>query len=251
MSELVPADDSAITPGGLMKALTDLARDPNFDATKFRALADLQIQMEDRQAERLLTRDLHEVQRRIPAVPKRGVISLGKGKGTIPFATLPDVMKAAQPLLDEFGMTIVHTMMAAGEKLIVRTIIRHPAGASMSVDMVLPVDTGPGRNTTQAHMSTDSYGQRRGAKAILNIQDEAPADDDGSSAHYKVLTEEQVTELAELLKTGGASEPALLSHFYGDRYRSLDEAPASDYGKLKQAVEARNAAAARKKQEQG
>lgn len=243
--ELTVAENKAPTvvePGELLAAMVQMARDPSFDVEKFKVLADLQLRMEDRQAERMLTHDLHAVQKRIPAIPKRGKIDLGS-KGVIPFATLPDVMKALQPLLDEYEMTVSHSMIPAGEKLIIRTTLRHPAGATTSVDMVVPVDAGPGRNTTQAHMSSDSYGQRRGVKALFNIQDEGAADDDGASAHYKTLTEEQVTELVELLKAGGASETALLTRYYGDKHRSLAEVPAGDYVQLKNAIMQRNAAA--------
>ena len=234
-----------VQPGELLSAMVQMARDPAFDVEKFKVLADLQLRMEDRQAERMLTRDLQAVQKRIPNIPKRGKIDLGS-KGVIPFATLADVNAALQPLLDEFGMTVSDSMLQAGDKIIIRTTVRHPSGASMSVDTLVPVDTGPGRNTTQAHMSSFSYGQRRGRKALFSIQDEDAADDNGAGAHHKVLTEEQVTELVELLKAGGASEAALLLHFYGDKYHSMDEAPAADYTKLKNAIQQRNAAAAKK-----
>lgn len=249
MSEVIPTNgEVAVTPGGLMRALVDLASKPDFDIEKFKVLADLQLRMEDRQAERLLTQDLQLVQKRIPPIPKRGVIDLGN-KGKIYFATLPDVMRALQPLLDEYGMTISRSMIPAGDKLISRTTLRHPAGATMSVDMVLPVDTGPGRNSAQAHMSSETYGGRRGIKAMFNIQDENQGDDDGASANYKTLTEEQVTELLDLLKIENGSEAGLLNNAYGDRYRGLEEAPAADYFMLKSKIEQRNRGIAKKREE--
>lgn len=250
MNEITAPGDG---PGRLLQTITELARDKDFDVAKFKALAELQITMEDRQAERLLTRDLAAIKKRLPQVSKNGTIDLvkdGVRKGAVPFASYHDVMAVVQPLCDEFEMTISFTSRFDHDKLIVTAILRHPAGASVSADVPLPIDTGPGRNTTQAHGSSMSYGRRYAVEQLFNVIRKGK-DDDGGMAHFKVLTEEQVTELAELLKTGGSSEAALLAHFYGDAYRSLEAAPAGDYGKLKQAIEARNRAAAAKKAKEG
>jgi len=246
MSELVTTPGDG--PGRLLQTITELARDKDFDVAKFKALAELQITMEDRQAERALTQDLQQAQRRIPPVMKNGSIPK-KGGASVPFATFEDVMAVVQPMCDEYGFTISFTTRFEATKIVVTTILRHHAGAQLTADVPLPIDEGPGRNLTQSHGSSLSYGKRMGVESLFNIIRKGK-DDDGSTAHDKVLTLEQAAELSELLKAGGASEAALLNHFYGDAYHTLEEAPAGDYGKLKQAIEARNRAAAAKKQKE-
>jgi hypothetical protein len=247
-----PEQMPVATPGQMLAAIIQLSQNPNVRSEVITSLTAAMTTMEDRASDRMLTRDLFEIQQALPAIPKRGVISLGAGKGTIPYATLPDVMRAVQPLLDQYRMTISHTMLEPrNDKLAVRTILRHPAGGEMHVDMWLPVDTGPGRNTTQAHMSSDSYGHRRGVKAIFNIRDEDAFDDDGASAHLKTMDDVRLKVLVDLLKEGGGSEPALLTRYYGDKYRTLEEVPAGEFLKLKSAIEERNQAVAAKRAKEG
>jgi len=209
MSELVPTDDNAITPGGLMRALTELARDEHFDVDKFKVLADLQLRMEDRQAERMLTRDLAAIKKRLPPVERDGTISLGQGKGSIPFASYEAVMGVVQPMLNEFDMSISFTSRFEHEKVIVTAILRHPAGASISADVPLPIDTGPGRNSTQAHGSSIQYGRRYAVEELFNIIRKGK-DDDGSTADLRFISGEQCREIEELIQKSGRSRDAFL-----------------------------------------
>lgn len=226
-------ETQAVSPGALLGALVDLARDPNFDATKFKALADLQIVMEDRQAERMLTRDLQAIQKALPPVEKNGRIPKG-ASGSIPFARYEDIMKVVQPLCDQYGMTISHSMaMAGADKVIITTTLRHPSGASTSADVVLPVDTGAGRNPTQAHVSSHSYGKRAGVKSIFNIIDKG-ADDDADKAHLKLLSEEHVTELVELLREQNGDEARFCLFMYpSGEVHTLNEAEEKDFVRMR------------------
>ena len=245
----VREETQVASPGALLGAMLELARDPNFDAVKFEALANLQIKMEDRQAERFLTRDLQAVQRAIPPVERDGRIPKKDGK-SIPFATFEAIMAVIQPLLDQYGMTVSFSTRFEALKIVVTGTLRHPAGASMSADVVIPIDEGPGRNTTQAHISSITYGKRVAVKQLFNVIDKG-ADDSGETSHLKLMTEEQAQELSDLLKVGGGSEARMLTTFYGDKYRSLDEVPADQFFKLKQAISDRNIAAATKRAKEG
>lgn len=208
MSELVPADDSAITPGGLMKALTELARDEHFDVDKFKVLADLQLRMEDRQAERLLTQDLQEAQRRIPPVRKNGTIPKKDGK-SVPFATFEDVMAVVQPLCNELGFTISFTTRFESTKIVVTATLRHRAGGQISADVPLPIDEGPGRNSTQSHGSSVSYGRRYAVEQLFNVI-RVGKDDDGSTADLRYISGEQCREIEDLIQKSGRARDSFL-----------------------------------------
>lgn len=225
MSELVPADDG---PGRLLQTITDLARDPNFDVTKFKALAELQLTMEDRQSERLLTHDLQEAQRRIPPVLKNGSIPKKDGK-SVPFATFEDVMAVVQPMCDEFGFTISFTTRFEATKIVVTTVLRHRAGAQLSADVPLPIDEGPGRNLTQSHGSSLSYGKRMGVESLFNIIRKGK-DDDGSTADLRYLSGEQCREIEELIKGTGRDRQRFLD-VYG--LRDVTEIEVGQYTILK------------------
>ena len=210
MSELVPTDDG---PGRLLQTITDLARDPSFDVAKFKALAELQLTMEDRQAERLLTRDLQEAQRRIPPVLKNGMIPKGQKNGKdqfVPFAQFEDVMAAVQPMCDEFGFTISFTTRFESTKIVVTTVLRHRAGAQITADVPLPIDEGAGRNLTQSHGSSLSYGKRMGVESLFNIIRKGK-DDDGSTADLRYISGEQCREIEDLIQKSGRSRDSVLT----------------------------------------
>lgn len=243
----VREDKQVATPGALLGAMLELAKDPNFDAVKFEALANLQLKMEDRQEARALAEAIQDIQANIPPVTKDGKIP--KGGTFIPFTSYENMMGVLQPFLNEHKIAVTFSSQFEALKFTV-TCTARKGNATISASAPLPIDEGPGRNTTQAHGSSLSYGRRYALDALFNII-RVGKDDDGSTAHDRVLTEEQVTELVELLKIGGGSEPSLLTKFYGDRVHSLDEAPAGDYGKLKNTIEQRNRAVAAAKAKEG
>jgi hypothetical protein len=244
-SVAIRQEHAVASPGALLSAMLELARDPSFDVAKFEALANLQLKMEDRQAERDLTRDLQAIQRAIPPVEKNGRIP--KGKDSIPFAKFEDIMAHLQPLLNERGMSVSFSTRFENLKIVVSGILRHPAGSTMSVDVPLPIDEGPGRNTTQAHVSSITYGKRTALRELFNIIDKG-ADDDGHTAHLKLMDGEQVAALTELVTDGGITAQEVLGHFFpAERWVSFEEVPASEFSRLKKAIESRN----RKKGEKG
>lgn len=225
MSELVPADDG---PGRLLQTITDLARDPNFDAEKFRLLADLQMKLEDKQAERLLTLDLQEAQRRIPPVRKNGTIPKKDGK-SVPFATFEDVMAEVQPLCNELGFTLTFTTRFEATKMVITAILRHRAGAQIAADVPLPIDEGPGRNLTQSHGSSVSYGRRYAVEQLFNVI-RVGKDDDGSTADLRYISGEQCREIEELIKGTGRDRRRFLD-VYG--LRDVTEIEMGQYTILK------------------
>lgn len=238
----------AVRPGTLMATMLELARDKNFDATKFEALANLQLKMEDRAADRALADAIQAIQSEIPPVRKDGKIPK-KGGEFIPFATFENVMSVLQPYLTQHGIAITFSSDFQATKFIVTATARK-GEASITAAVPLPIDEGPGRNTTQSHVSSLSYGRRNAIESLFNII-RVGSDDDGASAHHKTMDQQDVTVLLDLLKTGGGSEAALLAHFYGDKYHSLDEVPAGDFVKLGQAVRDRNQAVAAKRAKEG
>jgi hypothetical protein len=180
-------------PGQLLTAIVSLAKDPAVDVSKLQALMTMQERMEDRQAEREFAQALTRLSGKLPRIKKNGTISLGQGKGEIPFAKWEDMDKVVRPLLDEEGFTLSFNSEPrpgdGGGAVITGTLL-HRDGHSMKASMSLPLDSGPGRNNLQAMGSTLSYGKRYCAEMLLNLVREG-ADDDGKTggAIDKLLTD--------------------------------------------------------------
>ena len=236
-----------ITPGTALAAAIELAQNPDTRIEVITGLFDLQRRLESDQEERALADAVQAIQAEIPPVRKDGTIP--KGGKSIPFATFEQEMAALQPYLNQHRIALTFSADFQATKFIVTCTARR-GKATISATVPLPIDEGAGRNTTQAHGSSMSYGKRYAVEALFNII-RIGADDDGTTAHLKLMAEEQATILADLLKAGGGSEPALLTHFYADKYHSLDEVPAGDFIKLKGAIEDRNRAAAAKRAKEG
>jgi ERF superfamily len=222
------AASTAIEPGALLGAMLELARDPAFDVVKLEALANLQLKMEDREADRQLTKALQQAQAEIPQIEKRGLIPKKDGK-SIPFATEQDIDNVLRPICEKYGFTLHYTTETPRPGLlIITTTLRHGLGASISASVPLPIDEGPGRNATQSHGSTMSYGRRYGKEMIFNIVRKG-ADDDGNAAGKKFISPERADELRALAASVKRQEGQLLDQMFGGTVRTMDEVPEDAY----------------------
>ena len=88
-----PIDSQASAPiqeTSLLSAIVRVARDPQLDVAKLDALMRMQFELEKRQAEREAIEAFARLSATMPRVKKTGVISLGQGKGEIPFVCRTD-----------------------------------------------------------------------------------------------------------------------------------------------------------------
>ena len=165
-------------PSQLLSVILEMARDPSLDISKLQALMDMQQKMEVRQGEIEFSRGLARLSAKMPHVPKNGRVSLGTGKGSYPFAKWEDMDVVIRPLMAEEGFVLLFDSTLVQGGLTITGTLLHRDGHSRSASMMLPFDTGPGRNHLQATGSTLSYGKRYAAEMLLNIVREGE-DDDG------------------------------------------------------------------------
>lgn len=210
-----PAVVHSEQPGSLLAAIVGLARDPGVDVTKLDALLRMQERMEGQQAEREFTAAFGRLSAVLPRVKKNGTITLGKDKGSIPFAKWEDIDKVIRPLLTGEGFALSFdsaTRPGDGGGLIVTGTLMHRDGHKRTASVPLPLDTGPGRNNLQAMGSSLSYGKRYCAEMLLNIVRE-DEDDDGKLGGMRFIAAEQVDELRRLLAEGNVDEAKFLKLF--------------------------------------
>lgn len=201
-------------PTSLLTAIVQMARDPQVDVGKLDALLNMQAKMEERQAEREFIAAFTTMTRDLPRVKKSGVIDLGPDKAgkarTVAFARWEDMDTVIRPKLVENGFTLsFNSAPRDGGGLIVTGELMHRSGHVRTASIALPLDTGPGRNNTQAVGSTLSYGKRYCAEMLLNIVREGD-DDDGVKGGVAYITPEQCEELSKLIADTGADEQKFL-----------------------------------------
>jgi ERF superfamily protein len=220
----------------MLNIIAEAARDPAVDHVKLEALLRLQREVMADQAKIEFTRARHEARRRIPPVEKNGTISLGQGKGSIPFARFEDMMAIVQPILDEFGLSLdFNSEDRPGGGMIVIGTLTHVAGHSKTARMALPGDQGPGRNNLQAMGSTLSYGKRYVIEMLFNIVRKG-VDDDGVLGGQNVITAEQVKRIESLLVETKADRNRFLDFMCRPDVESI---PHRDFAKAMNMLEAK------------
>jgi hypothetical protein len=219
MNEIQPANPVASLAEGLLR----IAADPSVDPARIRELYAIHREMQADQAKAAFAASLRAMQAEMPRVKKNGVISLGAGKGAIPFARWEDIDAIVRPIMRSHGFSVTFSETAVSETGIRWTATwYHEAGHSEQNSISLPPDGGPGRNAVQARGSTNSYAKRYLAEDFLNIVREG-ADDDGKAGGTKYITEAQADELRMLLTATGRQEGAMLDKFFAGSVRSVDE----------------------------
>lgn len=187
---LVPRAAPALTrqPARVDVAATfeRLAKDKRIDVAKLEKLVELQerIMAQQRQAE--FNAAYAAMQPELPAVDKRGLITVpasGDRAGrTTPYAKFEHIQEAVKPVLARFGFSIrFRTEWPKTEKIIrIVGILSHSAGHfEESAFEALADDTGS-KNAVQARGSTIQYARRYTTCDLLNITIKG-ADFDGQS----------------------------------------------------------------------
>ena len=203
-------------PGALLNAIVKMASDPAIDVAKLDALLQMQERMERRAAEVEFSAAFARLSGVMPRVKKNGRVELGQGKGSYPFAKWEDIDRIIRPAMDAEGFTLSFTSQVRpgeGGGLIVTGTLLHRMGHSVTAQIPLPLDTGPGRNNLQANGSTLSYGKRYCAEMLLNIVREGD-DDDGVGKGSEPISDEECAELSRGL-TDTKSDLAGFLRFMG------------------------------------
>lgn len=240
-------------PGALLAALVSLAKNPDVNPQTVAAWAAIQERMESRDAER----EFNAALMRLPPihVKKNGRIDLtskeDRQKGLtaqreVPFARWEDMAAIIEPLLDAEGFRLAfNSDMRPGDGggLIVTGTLLHRGGHSRSAKMPLALDNGPGRNNLQAMGSTLSYGKRYTTEMLLNIVRDGD-DDDGKLGGTKFITDDQATELQDLIGKAGFEESAWLQRRAGTEIKSVHEVEQQSFvilsNMLRQVIAQRN-----------
>ena len=242
-----------VMPAASMLAIIARAvSDPAVDVAKMQALLDMQERILAKQAEAEFNAALVRLADAMPRVRKNGRVELGGGKG-YDFARWEDMDTVVRPHKRREGFTLSFDMEAreGGGAVVIGTLL-HAGGHSRRASIPLGLDAGAGRNSLQAMGSTLSYGKRYCAEMLLNIVREG-ADNDGlpaTNAQAAHLSAAQVEELHALMRETRTLEARFLS-VMAPGLRSVADAPAADFPRLKNALLTKRAALAKRTQHTG
>lgn len=256
LAESLPAESAPVesTPlviqegsAALMTAIIQFASNPAMDIDKFDRLIALQERTEDRQAERAFNIAFVRLQGRLPRVKRDGALEYptdknkpdGPKRAISKFAKWETIDAAIRPVLTEEGFGLSFKILPRttdGGGLNVCAVLRHVGGYKEVGDpMPVPLDTSGGKNNLQAYGSSLSYGKKYAAFAALNIITEGEDDDGRQRSDPGRLSLEQLAELSDLLRQTRTEEARFLAAM-APTLRSIEEAPAADFPRLKNAL---------------
>ena len=178
---LLPADP-------MISMIERIALDPDSDITKLERMIELKAGQDAANAKAMFAESFSMASAEFPQIPLNG-----RGHNGKPYATLEDITKLTRPVLSRYGLVLTFSI-DVGEQVAVTAKLLHRAGHYEQTKIALPRDTSGSKNAVQAIGSTQKYGQRYTAQAILGLSLGEDDEDDGRGA-------------GPALKEGGASRP--------------------------------------------
>lgn len=166
----------------LLRDIVQASRDPSVDAGKTTALANLAMQLQDREAERRFRMAKHQALLEMPRIAKNGAITNKAGQVQSRYSKWEDIDRVTRPILAKYNLTLSFIIDQEGPMITVQPVLAYADGDLAFEErggrMPLAVDTTGSKNATQGAGSAASYGKRHTGKATLNIVEEGE-DDDG------------------------------------------------------------------------
>lgn len=179
MADIVEVKEQEYLPADPMIAMIErVAMDANSDPAKLAQMLDLKAKHEAQEAKKAFDRAFAAASAEFPDIPKNG---RNTHNGQY-YALLKDILSATRPVLSKHGFALSFSTDAGNGQVVVTAELSHEGGHSKKNSLPLPVDTGPGRNAAQAVGSSQTYGQRYTAQAILGLSLGEDTEDDGNGA---------------------------------------------------------------------
>lgn len=178
MSEVAKREEPLLPADPMVSMIERIAMDPNADIAKLERMLDMKERHEAQQAKAEADLAFARASAEFPEIPLNG-----KNNHTgQPYALLKDIIKYTRPVLAKYGFSLSFSTEVTERDVIVTAELAHQGGHSRKNSLPLPRDTGAGRNAVQAVGSTQTYGQRYTAQAILGLSLGEDTEDDGRSA---------------------------------------------------------------------
>jgi hypothetical protein len=165
VTNLIPADP-------MVSMIERVAMDPNSDLTKLERMIELKERHDATNARAEFAAAFAKASASFPTIPLNGKSNNGM------YATLEDITKLTRPVLSEHGLAMTFAVVV-GQDVVVTAKLMHKAGHCEETSMALPRDTSGSKNAVQAVGSTQKYGQRYTAQAILGLSLGKDDEDDG------------------------------------------------------------------------
>lgn len=168
-ASLLPADP-------MISMIERIAMDPNADLDKLDRMLQLKERHEANKARAAFASALARASANFPDIPLNGLGHNGKA-----YATLRDITAYTRPVLSENGLAMTFSI-DVNDQVTVTAKLMHKDGHTETTSIQLPKENSGSKNAVQAIGSSQTYGQRYTAQAILGLSLGDDTEDDGRSS---------------------------------------------------------------------
>lgn len=244
--ELIAREGNSIEQGRqdrpltIMEVIARAAADPRVDTSKMKELLEMQIRVEQRQAEVEFNEALARILPKMPRIQKNGAIYDRNGKLRSTYAKYEEIDAIIRPLLAEEGFSMGFTTDDSVKGYLrVTGTLRHRMGHKESSSFTVPTENAV-ITGAQAVGAADSLARRY---IMLNTFNIICVDADTDGVEVKTIGAEQVLTLETLLQDSKADRTKF---FEWAHVGKLEEISEPNYDKCLKALQER----LRKQQEQ-
>ena len=220
--EPAPAPVAADNVSPMIAMIERVAMDPNASIEKLERMLDMRDRLQAESAKAAFAAAFAAASAEFPSIPLNG-----KGDKNKPYALLKDIICGTRPVLSRYGLALSFGVESHPDRVIVTAELMHTAGHSKTTSIELPKDTTGSKNAVQAVGSSQTYGQRYTAQAILGLSLGDDTEDDGKAAGGSVsITADEYFQLRNLLDEAEADEAKFCQYL---RVNHLEELPSKRF----------------------
>jgi hypothetical protein len=213
------------------------SRDPAIDVGKMRDLFAMRKEIIADAAKVAFAEAFADMAPQLPIIDENGGIKNSAGKVQSTYADWADVNEAIKPILHEFGFGLSFRMEQEGGNVTTIGVLKHRAGHFEETRFTAAPDQSGSKNGVQAIASTNTYGKRYTAGALLNLTSRyrEEKDLDGNSP-ATFISDGELAVLEALITTAKADKARFLKAMKIDK---LDALPADRFEDAKAKLNAK------------
>ena len=210
----------------MQDALIAIVQRTDIDPDRLEKFLDLQIKMENRQAQRSYNDALAGFQGECPVIKrtkKTDFASKAGGQVKYDYSPLDEIVYVIKPIMNKFGLSYSFNVQGGDKISKLLTTIRHKDGHSEVSELEFDTLHDDGRmNISQRRKSALTYIKRAGLENALGIVT-AGEDDDARRAIDNGITPSQLEEIEKLLVKSKTDKVLFLKFLEADNFLELTE----------------------------
>lgn len=226
----IQVPDVQINP--MLAMIERVALDPNASIEKLEKMLDMRERLQSDAARAAFAQAFASASADFPMIPLNG-----KGDKNKPYALLKDIISGVKPVLTRNGLALSFGVESTADRVTVTAKLMHIAGHVETTSIELPRDTSGSKNAVQAVGSSQTYGQRYAAQAILGLSLGDDTDDDGAAGgSVGTITADEFFNLKTMIEEAGADEAKFCQFL---KVKDLESLPQRQYSAAVSALRAK------------